>query len=101
VAEEGEEIIAVSLGYRFGLSELSYQASRKIAVDTSGMGLIIRAEQLKRALADGIRDHCLGPGGQDEKTRFANYDPGLETVAVVRTLRGRVAARRINTPEEG
>ena len=101
VAEENEEIVGVSLGYRMGSSEWSYQASRKIATETSGLGLLVRAEKIKRALEDGVRYFWLGPGAQEEKLRFATDVAKLETVAIACTFRGRLALRRVRAPEEG
>ena len=95
LAERSGEIVAASLGFRLGDTEWMYQSSRDVAVDTNGLGILVMAEALKRAIADGIKEFKLGPGGQSYKMRLATHDHGLETVGIARTLRGRAALRRI------
>jgi CelD/BcsL family acetyltransferase involved in cellulose biosynthesis len=39
-------------------------------------------------MESGLRRYCLGRGDEDYKRRFANRDPGLETVVAGRGVRG-------------
>ena len=60
-------------------------------------GLVIAAQAVRRALAEGATEFRLGPGDQPYKRRFATDDPGLETIGLARTPQGwasLLAARR-------
>ena len=81
---------AAWLGFRYEGVETYYQAGRSMDADGS-VGLILLAHTIREALADGIREYRLGPGGSPYKYRFTDSDPGIETVAVAGTRRGRLA----------
>lgn len=82
--------VAAYLGFRFGCGEWFYQLGREPSADSS-VGLVLVANALRDALAEGATDFRLGPGAQAYKLRFATGDPGLQTVGKARGVRGRAA----------
>jgi CelD/BcsL family acetyltransferase involved in cellulose biosynthesis len=89
---EGDDgAIAVNHCFRFGDAEWGYQIGRDPSDRTSSAGLILFAHSVREAIGEGAASFRLGPGRQFYKQRLATEDPGLETVAVVRSLRGRAA----------
>ena len=97
VLELGDEIVSVTHGFRLGGAEWSYQFGRDPEFDHGSLGLIASAQAIREAFAEGAREFKLGPGRQDYKLRFATGDPGLETVGIAQSLRGRaslLAAKR-------
>ena len=88
---------AVYLGYRCGGTAWYYQLGRETADPAVSLGVVIVAHALREALAEGVSELNLGPGAQRYKLRLATDDPGVETVAIARGVRGRaalLAARR-------
>jgi len=81
---------AAYLGFHFGRPEWFYQTGRDPSAESS-VGLLLVARALREALEEGVAEFQLGPGAQPYKLRFATDDPGLETVAVGRGIRGRAA----------
>jgi CelD/BcsL family acetyltransferase involved in cellulose biosynthesis len=91
LAEGDDGAVAVNHCFRFGDAEWGYQIGRDPSDRTSSVGLILFAHSVREAIAEGAVAFELGPGRQPYKLRLATEDPGLETVAVVRSLRGRAA----------
>jgi CelD/BcsL family acetyltransferase involved in cellulose biosynthesis len=79
------------LGYRFAGSEWYYQAGRDPALEREAVGFVLMAHTVREALNDGVSEYRLLLGGEAYKDRFANADPGLETVVFARGARGRAA----------
>ena len=89
--------VAANYGIRFGEAEWSYQHGRDPEFEDASVGSLVFARSLREAFAEGARAFWLGPGPQSYKRRFADDDPGLETVGIARGLRGRasvLAAKR-------
>jgi CelD/BcsL family acetyltransferase involved in cellulose biosynthesis len=82
--------VAAYYGFRFGEVEWFYQLGRDPAA-TGSVGLMLLARALREAIEESAAEFKLGPGAQSYKTRFATVDPGLETVTLARSVRGRVA----------
>jgi CelD/BcsL family acetyltransferase involved in cellulose biosynthesis len=80
---------AAWLGYRFGGAEWYYQAGRDPALEREAVGFVLMAHTVREALNDGVSEYRLLLGGEAYKDRFANADPGLETVVFARGARGR------------
>lgn len=91
VLEVAGEPAAAYLGYRMGHTEWSYQLGRDPAYDTSSVGLVVAADAIRSALAEGARVFNLGPGDQSYKRHFATADDGIETVGIARGVRGRLS----------
>ena len=52
---------------------------------------MLLAHTIREASNDGMREYRFLRGGEPFKSRFADADPGLETVVVTRGVRGRLA----------
>ena len=82
---------AAFLGFRFGGAELYYQLGRDPAFDKLAVGRVLIAHTIRAALEDGAAEYRFLRGDEPYKDRFADYDPGLETVVLPRSLLGRLA----------
>lgn len=89
LAEVGGRTIAAWYGFRFGGAEWYYQAGRDPDWEGSSVGFVLLAHTLREAFADGVREYRLLLGDESYKDRFATDDPGLETIALAGTRRGR------------
>jgi CelD/BcsL family acetyltransferase involved in cellulose biosynthesis len=78
-------------GFRFGHVESYYQAGRDLARRDASVGFVLLAHTIREAARDGMREYRFLRGGEPFKSRFADADPGLETVVVTRGARGRLA----------
>jgi CelD/BcsL family acetyltransferase involved in cellulose biosynthesis len=78
-------------GFRFGRVESYYQAGRDLARSDASVGFVLLAHTIREAASDGMREYRFLRGGEPFKSRFADDDPGLETVVVTRGIRGRLA----------
>lgn len=75
---------AACLNYRFGDAELHYQAGRDPAFDRYGLGFALHTYAIRSAVAEGADRYLLLRGGEAYKLRFADEDPGVVTVGVVK-----------------
>jgi CelD/BcsL family acetyltransferase involved in cellulose biosynthesis len=78
-------------GFRFGNVESYYQAGRDPVRSDESVGFILLAHSIREAAADGMHEYRFLRGAEPFKLRFADSDPGLETVALARGFAGRVA----------
>ena len=83
--------VAAWYGLRFAGCECYYQAGRDPAYDRHSVGFVLLVHSIRAALEDGVREYRFLRGGEDFKYRFANADPGLETLGVWRGPAGRAA----------
>jgi CelD/BcsL family acetyltransferase involved in cellulose biosynthesis len=83
--------VAAWYGFRFGGAELYYQAGRDPAWERSSVGFVLLAHSIRAAIEDGANEYWFLEGSEGFKYRFASDDPGLETIAIPRSLRGRAA----------
>ena len=101
-------------GLRFGNAEAYYQSGRDPAWDRHSVGFVLLVHSIRAALEDGMREYRFLRGGEEYKARFADRDPGLETIALTRGPAGRAAvagaralrgalrtARTIRKPDDG
>jgi CelD/BcsL family acetyltransferase involved in cellulose biosynthesis len=84
-------------GFRFGDVESYYQAGRDPGRGGESVGFVLLAHSIREAAADGMREYRFLRGAEPFKLRFADADPGLETVALPHGLRGRAAAIAVAT----
>ena len=84
---------AVWYGLRFAGVEWYYQAGRDPAWDERAVGFVLLVQTMRAALEDGVREYRFGRGGEEYKYRFADSDPGLETIAVARGAAGATAVQ--------
>jgi CelD/BcsL family acetyltransferase involved in cellulose biosynthesis len=78
-------------GLRFGRVELYYQAGRDPEWERGSVGFVLLAHSIRAAIEDGMDEYWFLEGSESFKYRFASDDPGLETIAIPRSLRGRAA----------
>ncbi len=83
--------VAAWYGFRFGGAEWYYQMGRDPAWKRESVGFVLLSHSVREAINDGIREYKLLLGDEPYKSRFADEDPGLETVVVPRSVRGRGA----------
>jgi CelD/BcsL family acetyltransferase involved in cellulose biosynthesis len=74
--------VAAWLGFRVGRVESFYQAGRDPAWDHASVGLVLLAQSIRAALEDGLDEYRFLRGAEQYKYRFADEDPGLETIVV-------------------
>lgn len=75
-------------GFRLGGVESYYQAGRDPRLDGDAVGFVLLSHTIRAALDDGVGEYRFLRGGERYKSRFANADPGLETVGVAGSSRG-------------
>jgi CelD/BcsL family acetyltransferase involved in cellulose biosynthesis len=87
-------------GFRFGGIESFYQGGRDPSWDKHSLGFLVLTHSIREALADGMSEYRFLRGGEAYKYRFANLDPGVETIGLARGVAPRAilaavpAARR-------
>lgn len=89
--------VAAWYGFRFSGFESYYQAGRDPAFDAYKVGFILLCHTIRAAFDDGLREYRFGLGDELYKGRFAERDPGLDTVAVAAGARGHLALAAIRT----
>jgi CelD/BcsL family acetyltransferase involved in cellulose biosynthesis len=83
--------VAAWYGLRYGGADWFYQAGRDPAWDHYSAGFVLMVHTVRSAFEDGMREYRLLRGDEEYKGRFADEDPGLDTVAIPRTAAGRAA----------
>src|SRR6266508_3692197 len=78
-------------GFRFSGVESHFQSGRDPRFERESPGTVLLAHTIKAALDDGVTEYRFLRGGEAYKHRFATDDPGLETVGVGLSIRGRAA----------
>jgi perosamine synthetase len=78
-------------GFRFEGVESHYQSGRDMAWQDGSVGSVLLAHTIRAALDDGITEYRFLRGGEPYKYRFADADPGLDTVVLARGPLGAAA----------
>jgi CelD/BcsL family acetyltransferase involved in cellulose biosynthesis len=91
VMELDGEPVAVWYGFRYAGVEWYYQAGRNPSYDSDSVGFVLLCHTIRAALEDGARAYWFLRGDESYKDRFAEEDPGLQTLTVARSVRGRAA----------
>jgi CelD/BcsL family acetyltransferase involved in cellulose biosynthesis len=60
------------------------------------VGFVLLCHTIRCAFQDGMREYRFGLGAESYKSRFAETDPGLDTVAIAAGARGRLALAAIH-----
>jgi CelD/BcsL family acetyltransferase involved in cellulose biosynthesis len=82
-------------GLRYAGVESYYQAGRDPALEEWNVGFVLLCHSIRCAFEDGASEYRFGLGDEGYKDRFAERDPGLDTVALTAGLRGRMALASI------
>jgi CelD/BcsL family acetyltransferase involved in cellulose biosynthesis len=83
--------VAAWYGLRYADCECFYQSGRDPAWDEHSVGFVLLAHTIRSAFEDGLREYHFLRGGDAYKGRFADGDPGVETMVVGRGSLGRPA----------
>ena len=81
--------------------EWYYQSGRDPAWDEHSVGFVLLAHTIRSAFEDGMREYRFLRGGEEYKGRFADGDPGVETMVLGARLArpaGRGRRRRARAP---
>ncbi len=87
--------VAAWYGLRYAGIESYYQAGRDPVYDAQAVGFVLLCHTIRSAFGDGVSEYRFGLGGESYKDRFAEFDPGLETVAIAAGVRGTMALAAI------
>jgi CelD/BcsL family acetyltransferase involved in cellulose biosynthesis len=99
IMELDDEPVAVWYGFRYGGIEWYYQSGRDPSRDSDSVGFVLLCHTIRTALEDGADAYWFLRGGEAYKDRLAEQDPGVQSLAVAHSLRGRMAlasARSLN-----
>ena len=77
------------LGFSYADALWYYQAGRDPALERANVGFVLLSHTVRTAFEDGLREYRFLLGDEAYKDRFADHDPGLDTVLAGST---RVAA---------
>lgn len=91
IAELDGAPAAAWYGFRIGAVDSFYQGGRDPARERDSIGFVLMAHTVRDAVENGVTRYRLLLGAEEYKRRFSNADPGVETVATARSLRGKVA----------
>ena len=83
--------MAAWYGLRYAGCECFYQSGRDPAWDEHSVGFVLLAHTIRSAFEDGMREYRFLRGGDAYKGRFADGDPGVETMVLGRGSLGRPA----------
>ena len=95
IMELDDTAVAAWYGMRYGGIEFYYQAGRDPAFADRNVGFVLLCHTIRCAFEDGMREYRFGRGNDPYKNRFAERDPGLDTVAITAGARGRLALAAI------
>jgi CelD/BcsL family acetyltransferase involved in cellulose biosynthesis len=93
--ELDEQPLATYYGFRYAGIEFYYQMGRDPSHDRLHVGFVLLCHTIRCAFEDGMREYRFGLGGEAYKLRFAEKDPGLNTVAITSGVRGAMALSAI------
>lgn len=83
--------VAAWHGFHAGGITNYYQAGRDLAYDRLSPGFVLMAHSIRQAIEEGAAEYRFGRGSERYKYRFADDDPGLETIVLTRGGVGRAA----------
>lgn len=83
--------VAAWYGFRFGAAEWFYQSGRDPSAADDAVGFVLLCHTIREAMNDGMSEYRFLRGDESYKGRFADRDPGLESVALALSVRGRAA----------
>jgi CelD/BcsL family acetyltransferase involved in cellulose biosynthesis len=95
IAELDGEPAAAWYGFRLGGADWFYQSGRDPHYDRQSIGFVLMAHTLRDAVESGMGTYKLLLGAEEYKKRFSSREPTVETYAVTRTVRGKVALRAV------
>jgi CelD/BcsL family acetyltransferase involved in cellulose biosynthesis len=97
IMELDDEPVAVWYGFRYAGIEWYYQSGRDPARESDSVGFVLLCHTIRAALEDGAEAYWFLRGGEAYKDRFAEEDPGVQSVTVAHSLRGRAAVAAVRS----
>lgn len=94
--EVGGRPVAGLYSFRFAGFESSYQASRDPAFDRWSVGLLAHAHAIRECADEGVAEYRFLRGDEPYKARFATRVEHRQSVAIVRTRPGALAAAALS-----
>ncbi len=83
--------LAAWYGFRFAEADWYYQSGRDPNAAADNVGFVLLSHTIREAFTSRLREYKLLRGDEEYKARFASDDPGLETVALALSARGKAA----------
>jgi CelD/BcsL family acetyltransferase involved in cellulose biosynthesis len=99
IAYLDEQPAAAWYGFRLGGADWFYQSGRDPKYDKQSVGFVLMTHTLHDAVDSGMDTYKLLLGAEEYKKRFSNREPVVETYAVTRNMRGRLALRAALTQQ--
>jgi CelD/BcsL family acetyltransferase involved in cellulose biosynthesis len=93
ILELNSRPVAALYGFRFAQDEYFYQSGRDPRFSQNSVGQVLLTYALRAALEDGVREYRLLRGDENYKSRFANADAPVHTLALPNSRRGSVAVK--------
>jgi CelD/BcsL family acetyltransferase involved in cellulose biosynthesis len=93
ILELNDRPAAALYGFRFAGDEYFYQSGRDPVYARDSVGQVLLAHAVQSALEDGVREYRLLRGDETYKSRYANADVTVQTIAVANSRRGSAAVR--------
>jgi CelD/BcsL family acetyltransferase involved in cellulose biosynthesis len=90
-AEVDGRPVAAWYGFRFAGAESFYQSGRDPAWERWSLGFVLLVHTIREAFRDGMREYRFLRGDEPYKSRFADRDTGLETLALAPGAAGQTA----------
>lgn len=78
-------------GFRLGNADWFYQQGRDPAWDRASVGFVLTMQTIREAIESGVGAYKFLMGTEEYKGRFATDEPAVETLALTRGARGRLA----------
>jgi len=91
VMELDNRPVAVWYGFRYKGIEWYYQGGWDPAFRAESVGFVLLCHTIRAALQDGAKAYWFLRGGEPYKARFADEDPGTETVVIPHGPIGQIA----------
>lgn len=85
------EPAAAWYGFRLGAADWYYQGGRDPSRARDSVGFVLMVQTLRDAVESGSRTYKLLLGAEEYKKRFSNQTTSVESVALTRSFRGRIA----------
>jgi CelD/BcsL family acetyltransferase involved in cellulose biosynthesis len=87
--------VASLYGLRFAGLEYFYQSGRDPAFEAHSVGSVMLTHSIRGAVVDGVTEYRLLRGDESYKSRFADVERHVQSVALGRTVLGRTAVAAV------
>jgi CelD/BcsL family acetyltransferase involved in cellulose biosynthesis len=91
--------VAMWYGFRYAGIEWYYQAGWDPAFRAESVGFVLLCHTIRMALEGGAQAYWFLRGGEPYKARFADEDPGTESLVLPHSFRGRLAVAALRNKD--